>query len=189
MPLSHSFFLRPTKEVARALLGCILIHETKEGTTSGTIVETEAYLHDDPASHSFRGKTQRNAVMFGPPGRAYVYFIYGMHHCFNVVTQREGKGEAVLIRALEPLEGITHMQQRRGISDVLQLCNGPAKLVQAMGITKAHNGVSLLRGSLRIIMPRKKARFAIAQAQRIGITDAAHLPLRFTIKGNEFVSR
>ena len=187
--VSQRFFARSTQEVARALLGCILLHQTKEGVTSGIIVETEAYLQNDPANHAFRGMTQRNAAMFGPAGHAYVYFTYGMHYCFNVVTNREGIGEAVLIRALEPLEGIEMMKKRRGIKDVHQLCNGPAKLVQALGITKAHNGCSLLRGELRIMVPKKKKSFEIAQTTRIGVANAAHLPLRFFVKGSQWVSR
>lgn len=188
MPLSHSFFLHPTEEVARSLLGCVLLHKTKKGIVSGKIVETEAYLHNDSASHSFRGKTARNAVMFGPAGHAYIYFTYGMHYCFNVVTAPEGKGEAVLIRALEPLEGIELMKKRRGMTNIKQLCNGPAKLVQALGITKAYNGISLLKGPLRILSPEKKEQFSIVQTQRIGITAGKALPLRFFIKGNAFVS-
>src|SRR5260370_33103893 len=116
------------------------MHLEEEETTLGRIVETEAYLWNDPAAHAFVGKTKRNAVLFGPVGHAYVYFIYGMHYCVNVVTGREGAGEAVLIRALEPQRGIALMQQRRRTEKVTLLCNGPARLTEALGITVALNG-------------------------------------------------
>lgn len=188
-PLSPSFFERTTIEVAKALLGCILLHKTKEGITSGKIVETEAYLQNDPASHSFKGKTLRNAVMFGPAGNAYVYFTYGMHYCFNVVTQKGGMGEAVLIRALEPLQGIELMKTRRGITNIRQLCNGPAKLAQALAIIKEHNGMSLFKGPLRICIPESKPSFKIVQTRRVGISQGKSLHLRFYVEGSEFVSR
>lgn len=175
------------------LLGYKLIHETAEGVTAGMIVETEAYSHNDAASHTFRGQTKRNKVMFGPAGHAYVYFTYGMHHCFNIVTGLKGQGQGVLIRALEPLEGIGLMAKRRSFKDVppttymRSLCSGPAKLVQAMGITKADNGRSILTGQLRIEPYATPAE--IVQTTRIGIRKAADMPFRFYIRDNLFVSK
>lgn len=189
MKLPKSFFEKSTIEIARGLLGCVLIHETSEGKVSGIIVETEAYLHDDPASHSFNGRTKRNSPMFDHPGVAYIYFTYGMHFCFNVVTNKKGIGEAVLIRAVEPLEGIELMKKRRGISDVKNLCSGPAKLVKAFGITKKMNGESLLKGKLRIELPSKRRNFEIVSGKRVGISRGVELEHRFWIKGNEFTSR
>src|SRR5687767_2045780 len=144
MVLPRSFYEQETITVAKQLLGKVLVHKSFGGVTAGKIVETEAYLEqDDPANHAARGQTVRNAAMFGPPGYSYIYLIYGMYSCFNVVTGAEGVGEAVLIRALEPLEGIDVMQQRRSIQDVHKLCNGPGKLVIAMGITKELYGHDL----------------------------------------------
>ncbi len=199
MVLPSSFYDRPTETVASELLGCYLLHETNEGIIAGKIVEAEAYLADDPACHASRGKTPRNAVMFGPPGHAYVYFTYGMYHCFNAVTQKPGVGEAVLIRALEPALGITRMQKRRGLTELKQLCSGPAKLVIALGITKEHNGASLQHGPLAILSPEEfftrfkrthlSSEHSIHTTTRIGISKARDLPLRFYIKGSEFVSK
>lgn len=186
--LRKSFFLRPTEDVAKALLGCLLVHESEDGLAIGKIVETEAYLQNDPACHAFNGKTKRNEAMFREGGAAYVYFTYGMHYCFNVVTQKEGVGEAVLIRALEPIEGIELMKRRRGTEDIYNLCNGPAKLVQAMGITKEYNGCDLIKGKLRIVLKPKKD-FEIIASKRIGIKKGKSLLLRFYIKDNDFVSR
>lgn len=187
--VSVSFFEGRTEDVARRLLGAVLLHESREGIAAGRIVETEAYLHDDPAAHSFRGKTQRNASMFLGAGHAYVYLIYGVHHCFNVVTNDAGVGEAVLVRALEPVEGIELMAQRRGTDVVRQLCSGPGKLVQALGITREHDGVSLLCPELRICEPTTRSSEPIVSAKRIGITKAAEEELRFYLKGNPHVSR
>lgn len=186
--MERNFFEENTVEVAKKLLGCFLVHKTKEGKCVGKIVETEAYLKDDPASHSFNGKTLRNEPMFGRAGTAYVYFTYGMHYCFNIVTNKKGIGEAVLIRALEPIEGIELMKKRRGISEIQNLCNGPAKLVQAMGITKAYNRADLLKGNLIIFRPKKREFFEIACGKRVGITRGKELEYRFWIKGNQFVS-
>ncbi len=185
--MDTSFLTEDTRTIAKKLLGMYLIHESTEGKTVGKIVETEAYLWNDPAAHSFSGKTKRNAPMFGKPGIAYVYFTYGMHFCFNVVTAEEGKGEAVLIRALEPIEGIELMKKRRKQEEIHAICNGPAKLVQAMGIRKKYNGHFLLEKPL--YLEEKKENVKIISKQRIGITKASDKKWRFLIKGNSFVSR
>ena len=181
-------FRKDTKTIAKNILGMFLVHESSEGKTVGKIVETEAYLHDDPATHSFHGKTVRNAPMFGRAGTAYVYFTYGMHYCFNVVTAKEGVGEAVLIRALEPVEGLTLMRKRRKIEDISQLCNGPAKLVQAMGIHKEHNGVDLLQHKKLFLLAKDTHSLSIVKGKRVGISKGQDLPLRFCIKDTLFVS-
>ncbi|HIH14935.1 MAG TPA: DNA-3-methyladenine glycosylase [Nanoarchaeota archaeon] len=182
----QKLFKKDTKDFAQELLGMYLVHESAEGKTVGKIVETEAYLWNDPAAHSFRGKTQRNAPMFGKPGTAYIYFTYGMHYCFNVVTANEGVGEAVLIRALEPIEGIALMKKRRKMEDLYSLCNGPAKLVQAMGIIKELNTHFLLEKPLYLLS--KKEAFSLVAKTRIGISKAQKEKLRFYMKGNNFVS-
>lgn len=186
-----------TLTLAQRLLGCVLMHESDQGPTAGIIVETEAYLTNDPACHAYRKKTKRNAAMFGPAGTVYVYQIYGMHYCVNVASAEEGVGEAVLIRALEPTEGIELMEKRRNLKaiqhssfDTRHLCNGPAKLVQAMGISIVqHNGSSLTTDSLSVLPPQKEEGFEIVTTTRIGITQGADLPYRFYIKDNRFVSR
>lgn len=194
---TQSLFKKSTLQVARELLGMYLVHYSPEGFSVGRIVETEAYLYNDPASHSFNGPSSRNQAMFGPAGKAYIYFIYGMYHCFNVVTRPEGKGEAVLIRALEPIVGIEWMQKRRqkksGKKISLQnLCNGPAKLVIAMGIHPKQNHLNLLTSELRLL-PRnyfwKSSQFSIVVDKRIGIRKGAELPYRFYIEGNIFISK
>jgi DNA-3-methyladenine glycosylase len=168
-PLRRKFYLRPASEVARDLLGKILV----SGDASGRIVETEAYLGvDDGAAHSARGLTPRTRVIFGPPGHAYVYLIYGMHYCLNIVCEPEGVAGCVLIRALEK-DGAT----------------GPAKLTRALGITLKQNGADVTKGPITIHEPEPVQPFEIATSPRIGITKSADLPLRFFIKGNKFVSR
>ena len=158
------------------------------GGLKGIIVETEAYLYrGDPGCHASRGPTARNAPMFGPAGRVYVYLIYGMYHCLNIVSGKEGEGEAVLIRALEPVSGIPLMQRRRKSGDIENLCNGPGKLTQAFGITKRHNDTSLLDGPLFVCGGRK--RVEVCTSARIGLSAGKELPLRFYIKGSKFVSR
>jgi len=184
MPLGKKFFNKPTVDLAKALLGKILVY----GNLQGVIVETEAYLYrDDPGCHAHRGPTARNAAMFGPAGRTYVYLIYGMYHCLNIVSGKEGEGEAVLIRALEPVQGIALMQKRRKTQKIENLCNGPGKLTQAFGITRKHNDLSLLDGNLRIYDSRIKPE--ICTGTRIGLTAGKELELRFFIKNNKFVSR
>ena len=186
MPLGKQFFAQPTVELAKALLGKYLVY----GELKGKIVETEAYLYkDDPACHASRGMTPRNKPMFGPAGTLYVYFIYGMHYCMNVVSGKVGEGEAVLIRAVEPISGLDRMRERRGKDHraaIESLCNGPGKLTQAFGITKEHNNLSLLDGELRIHDSREKP--DIESSKRIGLTVGKELELRFFIKGNRFVS-
>jgi len=186
--LPRSFYGRNTVVVARELLGALLVNNSPEGTAAGRIVETEAYIQGDPACHASRGITRRNRVMFGPPGHAYVYFIYGMYYCFNVVSAPEGVGEAVLIRALEPMEGVDLMRARRKRERLSELCSGPARLVQAMGITREHNGVDLTEGSL-VICRGEKTGEKIVTTTRIGIREGACLPLRFYLKDNPFVSK
>ncbi len=186
--LSREFYNRDTVQVARDLLGCYLVHYSPEGLTAGVIVETEAYLqHGDPACHTHRGMTPRNKAMFGPPGHAYVYFTYGAHYCFNIVTQPEGVGDAVLIRALQPEEGIELMQRRRGRERLKDLCSGPGKLTQAMGINKEHNGSDLLTGPIRVYRGWEVP--DIVTTTRIGIKAGAELPLRFYVKDNQFISK
>ena len=190
--LPRSFYEDDTVTVARKLLGTLLVHETPQGRAAGRIVETEAYLFgNDPACHARKGKTRRNAVMFGPPGHAYIYFIYGMYYCLNVVTAPEGVGEAVLIRALEPVDGIALMQKRRRSAELKNLCSGPGKLVLALGISAALNGCPLTRGPLRIYADPAcaAASLEIEASPRIGITQGAELPLRFCLKGSPFSSR
>jgi DNA-3-methyladenine glycosylase len=201
-PLPASFYRRPTVEVARDLLGAVLFHQDPEGVTAGRIVETEAYLCDDAACHAARGLTGRNAAMFGPPGRSYSYLIYGMYHCFNVVTAPRGVGEAVLIRALEPLAGLPLMAERRGTDKLKALCSGPGKLVIALGIAGLPNGSDLRAGPLTILPPESFPWRGptpggegnpgpggnIKVTTRIGITKDADLPLRFYLEGNPFVS-
>lgn len=196
MILPPAFYERDTVTVAKDLLGCLLVHREDAGTTMGWIVEVEAYLRDDPAAHSYRGETKRNSVMFGPAGHAYIYRIYGLHTCVNVVTGPEGAGEAVLIRALEPVAGIDRMQARRGMDDPLSLASGPGKLTQALGITMDLNGTSLSDGPLQVWSPAslpgrrpEGIEGEIVETTRIGITKAADLPLRYYLKGNRYVSR
>jgi DNA-3-methyladenine glycosylase len=178
-----------TLDAAEAMLGSILVRERDGALMAGRIVETEAYLSDiDPACHAYKRQTPRNSVMFGEPGHAYVYRIYGMHHCVNVVTEPKGKGAAVLIRALEPLAGIEAMQTLRG--GRTDTTNGPGKLCQAMGIDIALNGVALTEpGPLYLLHATAVATEAVATSPRIGITHGAELPWRFFYKGNRWVSK
>jgi DNA-3-methyladenine glycosylase len=175
--LSRSFYARPTVKVARDLLGKVIRH----GRVSARIVETEAYLGvGDAAAHSARGQTPRTKVIFGPPGHAYVYLIYGMHYCLNIVVEPKGVAGCVLIRAVEP------MNAAPGIAPP---SNGPGKLTRALGITLDHYGVDLTRGPITLHEPADQQSFEIGISPRIGISQAADLPLRFFIRGNRFVSR
>jgi DNA-3-methyladenine glycosylase len=185
--LPRSFYARHTVEVARGLLGKILVH----GRTAGIIAETEAYLGgDDLASHSARGITNRTRVIFGPPGHAYVYFIYGMHECLNFVVGPEGTPGAVLIRAAEPLVGIEIMKKRRPATRTLEkLASGPGNLTRVFGITRAQNGIDVTRGTLVVRQWTKERAFEIQVTPRIGIRHCADWPLRFVIAGNSAVSK
>ncbi len=186
-PLDRAFYLRPAPQVARDLLGKILVFEN----ASGRIVETEAYLgEDDDAAHSARGITPRTRVIFGEPGHAYVYFIYGMYDCLNVVCEPEGIAGGVLIRALEPVSGLDQMRRRRPVARRDEdLANGPGKLTRALGIKITHNGVDVTKGPITIHTPEFPEPFEIVVSRRIGIKKSADLPLRFFIRGNRSVSR
>jgi DNA-3-methyladenine glycosylase len=199
--LPYSFFeSRDTLTLARDLLGCELVHDSPDGITSGIIVETEAYLFDDPACHAFNRRTTRTEPMYGKPGTIYVYLIYGMYQCVNVVSNQDGIGEAVLIRALQPTHGIDLMEKRRSErgdkTSVLKrsiplkvLCSGPGKLVQAMGIERSlHNNQSFITSNL-YIRSHTISSFVTGVSKRIGINNGIDLPYRFFIKGNEFLSR
>jgi DNA-3-methyladenine glycosylase len=185
--LPRDFYSRPTIDVARDLLGKIVVH----GTTAGIIVETEAYPGgDDAASHSFRGITPRTRVIFGPPGHAYVYFIYGMYQCLNLVCEPDGKAGCVLVRALEPVAGIDLMRTRRpGARKIEDLAAGPGKLTLALAITAQQNGADVTRGALTVRQPLDPHRFEIQVTPRIGISQCADRPLRFLIVGNRSVSK
>jgi DNA-3-methyladenine glycosylase len=186
-PLPRAFYARPTRAVARDLLGSYLVHESPAGRTVGRIVEVEAYLGPrDPASHAYH-RTPRSEVMWGPPGTAYVYLSYGNHACLNVVTEREGRAGAVLLRALEPSDGIALMRTRRGTPHLRLLASGPGRLTQAMGVTLSHNRSDLRAGPLYIARgPRPRS---IAATPRIGITVAADVAWRFVERGSPFLSR
>ncbi len=186
-----TFFRQPTLGIARRLLGARLVVRDQGSRCSGRIVEVEAYHQDgDPASHSFHGRTDRNAVMFGPPGRLYVYFTYGMHFCMNVVTEAGGIGAAVLIRAVEPLEGIPVMQERRGAGvRLVDLTNGPAKCCQAFGIDLRHNGLPLTGPAITLVPGDEIDDVQVGISPRIGIRQGRDLPWRFHIIGSPWVSR
>jgi DNA-3-methyladenine glycosylase len=181
--IGREFFARSVHEVAPDLIGVALLVDG----VGGRIVEVEAYDQEDPASHGFRGRTTRNASMFGPAGHAYVYRSYGVHWCLNLVCGAEGTAEAALIRALEPTAGIATMQRRRGVTDVRALCSGPGKLCQALAVTGEHDGLALDRPPFRLV-PRERAP-AIATGPRIGITRATELSWRYGLDGSRFLSR
>ena len=197
-----------TLTLSQLLLGCELVHDSQEGRTAGIIVETEGYITDDPACHAYRRETKRNAAMFGPAGTLYVYQIYNHYNCINVVTGPPGVGEAVLIRALEPTDGIDLMAYRRNEAfktgferyrhntidpttpdGFRTLCNGPGKLTIALGISRPdHNFTSLITGPISIT-PRVLPDFEMVTTTRIGITQGVDLPYRYYIKGNRFISK
>ncbi len=185
-PRTVDFYARSVHDVARDLVGCVVRH----GETAGVIVETEAYHMSEPACHAFVGLTGRTEVLFGPPGRAYVYFSYGIHALLNAVCEPEGVGAAVLIRALEPLEGVDMMRARRRLDRVADLCSGPGKLTQALGIGLSLNGSDLERGPITIEPPAPGWEdVEPLVGTRIGITKAAELPWRFCAPGSPSVSR
>jgi DNA-3-methyladenine glycosylase len=184
MPLlRRSFFDRSVHEVAPELIGATLML----GGVGGRIVEVEAYHHTDPAAHSYNGQTPRNAVMFGPPGFAYVYRSYGIHWCLNFVCEAADSASAVLVRAIEPLDGIATMRRRRALKDERLLCSGPGRLCEALGVTIAHNGLPLDRTPFKLIAP--ETRPDIVAGVRIGITKAADLPWRYGLKGSRYLSK
>jgi DNA-3-methyladenine glycosylase len=181
-----TFYDRPVLEVARDLVGCVVRH----GECAGVIVEAEAYHDSEPACHAFAGLTPRTATLFGPPGRAYVYRSYGVHAMLNAVCEPEGVGAAVLIRALEPTDGVELMRERRGRERLRDLCSGPGKLTQALGIALHDNGEDLDLGAVRIgPRPAEWSGVEIAVDRRVGITKAVELPWRFCAAGNPFLSR
>jgi len=181
--LDRQFFARSVHKVAPELIGATLLFEG----AGGKIVEVEAYHHTDPAAHSYNGQTVRNAVMFGPPGFAYVYRSYGIHWCVNFVCEAEGSASAVLIRAIEPTHGLAAMRRHRGLDDDRALCSGPGKLCEALGISGAHSGLPLDRQPFAIHARTEKPDIAIGI--RIGITKATDLPWRYGLKGSRFLSK
>jgi DNA-3-methyladenine glycosylase len=184
--VNRAFFDRSVHEVARELIG----YELAVGDSAGVIVEAEAYEAADPACHAYIGRTTRNEVLFGPPGHAYVYLSYGIHSLLNFVTEPEGTASAVLIRALEPTRGIELMRKRRGRTEIAELCSGPGKLTEALGVDVGLNGADLLEPPFQLSPPAGKWGAAeVITGPRIGITKAAELPWRYCVKGSRFVSR
>jgi DNA-3-methyladenine glycosylase len=182
-PLTRAFFARSVHEVAPDLVGATLLFND----VGGEIVEVEAYHHTDPAAHSYRGKTERNAVMFGPPGFAYVYRSYGIHWCLNFVCEEEGSASAVLIRALAPTAGIAAMRRRRRVTDERLLCSGPGRLCQALKVTHAHNGLAL--DAPPFALTARTRATEVVTGVRIGITKAAERPWRYGLAGSRFLSK
>lgn len=193
MILPVAFYLRPTLQIVEELIGKVLIRKSSDGLASGIIVEAEAYRgQDDPASFASRGRTKRSEMLYGPPARAFVYLTYGMHHLFNVITEQEGFPAAVLIRALEPLEGLALMQQRRRTDDVLNLCSGPAKLCQALDIDLALNGVSVSSPRSSLILTERanenEKEKDLIWRPRVGIREGRDRLWRVYRKGSPFIS-
>ena len=182
-PLTRAFFARDVHEVAPELVGA----ELYVAGIGGTIVEVEAYNHEDPAAHGFRGRTARNATMFGPPGHAYVYRSYGIHWCLNFVCEGEGVANAVLIRALAPTQGLEEMRARRGVTELRLLCSGPGRLCQALAVTREQDGAPLDRPPFEL--REREAPVELVRGPRIGITKAAELPWRYGLAGSAFLSR
>ena len=184
--MGPAFYDRPVVEVARDLVGCTLVH----GETAGVIVETEAYHHSEPACHAYVGLTARTATLFGPPGRAYVYLSYGIHSLLNAVAEPDGAAAAVLIRALEPTVGVEAMRQRRGRHRDQELCSGPGKLTEALGVGLPDNGASLSAPPFMVLPPEGAWRaVGVTAGPRIGISKATERPWRFSATDNRFVSR
>jgi len=189
-PLPRAFYARDPVVVARAVLGRLLVHDSPQGHVSGLIVEAEAYGGaDDPASHAHRGRTARNAAMFGEPGHAYVYFTYGMHHCLNLVTGTAGSASAVLVRALEPVDGDELMRERRGTAATNRLARGPGNVARALGLTRAHDGFDLVDGPLWLSdLPPRRGGHGIATGPRIGIRVALDRDWRCFLERHPCVS-
>jgi len=184
--LTRDFYARSVHHVARDLIGCFVRH----GESAGRIVETESYHMEEPACHAFAGVTDRTGTLFGEPGNAYVYFSYGVHSLLNAVAEEPGVGAAVLIRALEPVDGVEAMRGRRGVERVEELCSGPGKLTQALGIGLSLNGSSLVDGPIEVLMREPGSREPrIVIGERIGITKAADLPWRYCDADSRHVSR
>jgi DNA-3-methyladenine glycosylase len=177
-----------TESLARALLGCVLVRDSDEGKVAGRIVETEAYLRGDPACHAYKGKSRRNATLFGPPHRAYVYQIYGTSYCFNLSSERAGEGAGVLVRALEPIEGLELMQQRRAIESKRDLCRGPGRLCRALAIDRSLDGIDLFTHPSLWLAEDGSLSLRVRRSPRIGVTRAAERRLRFYAAGSPYVS-
>lgn len=177
-----------TKALARALLGCVLVRESDEGPAAGRIVETEAYLPNDPACHAYGGQSRRNATLFGPPHRAYVYQIYGTLFCFNLASETEGEGAGVLVRALEPLHGFELMRRRAGFERTRDLCRGPGRLCRALAIDRSLDGTDLASSRLLWLSRDGRPPVRVRRSRRIGVSRAAEHPLRFYIAGSPYLS-
>jgi len=181
--LRRDFFARDVHDVARELIGATLL----VGGVGGTIVEVEAYHHEDPAAHGYGGRTERNATMFGPAGRVYVYRSYGIHWCMNFVCADVGEADAVLLRALEPTHGLEEMRARRGLENERLLCAGPGRVCQALGVTREHDGLPVDRAPFALSARQEEAE--IVTGPRVGITKASELPWRYGLAGSPFLSR